>query len=40
VKVTFDPAPLSTLDIKPIIEILERGIASVSPGRTMEWVLG
>jgi hypothetical protein len=40
VKVTFDPAPPSTLDIKPIIEILERGIASVSPGRTMEWVLG
>jgi len=39
-KVTFDPAPPSTLDIKPIIEILERGIASVSPGRTMEWVLG
>jgi hypothetical protein len=30
----------STLDIQPIIEIFERGIASVAPGRTMEWVLG
>ena len=36
VKVTFDPA----LDIKEVLDILERGIASVSPGRTMEWVLG
>ena len=40
VKVTFDPAPPSTLDIKEVLDILERGIASVSPGRTMEWVLG
>jgi len=27
VKVTFDPAPPSTLDIKPILEILKQGIA-------------
>jgi hypothetical protein len=40
VKVTFDPAPPSTLDIKPILEILKQGIASVPPGRTMQWVLG
>ena len=40
VKVTFDPAPPSTKDIKEVLNILERGIASVSPGRTMEWVLG
>jgi hypothetical protein len=29
-----------TLDIKPILEILRKGIASVPPGRTMKWVLG
>jgi hypothetical protein len=40
VKVIFDPAPPSTLDIKPILEILKQGIASVPPGRTMQWVLG
>jgi hypothetical protein len=38
VKVTFDPAPPSTLDIKPILE--EQGIASLPPGRTMQWALG
>jgi hypothetical protein len=40
VKVTFDPAPPSTLDIKPILEILKQGIASLPPGRTMQWALG
>jgi hypothetical protein len=40
VKVTFDPAPQSTLDIKPILENLKQGIASVPPGRTMQWALG
>jgi hypothetical protein len=40
VKVVFDPAPPSTLDIKPILEILKKGIASVPPGRTMKWALG
>jgi hypothetical protein len=40
VKVVFDPAPPSTLDIKPILEILKQGIASVPPGRTMRWALG
>jgi hypothetical protein len=40
VKVTFDPAPPSTLDIKPILEILKQGIASLPPGRTMQWDLG
>jgi hypothetical protein len=40
VKVTFDPAPPSTLDIKPILEILKQGIASVPPGRTMQSALG
>jgi hypothetical protein len=40
VKVTFDPAPPSTLDIKPILEILKQGIASLAPGRTMHWALG
>ena len=40
VKVTFDPAPPSTLDIKPILEILKQGIASLPPGRTMQWPLG
>ena len=40
VKVTFHPAPPSTLDIKPILEILKQGIASVPPGRTMQWALG
>jgi hypothetical protein len=40
VKVVFDPAPPSTLDIKPILEILKQGIVSVPPGRTMQWALG
>jgi len=40
VKVIFDLAPPSTLDIKPILEILKKGIASVPPGRTMKWALG
>ena len=40
VKVVFDPAPPSALDIKPILEILKQGIASLPPGRTMQWVLG
>jgi hypothetical protein len=40
VKVTFDPAPPSTLDLKPILEILKQGIASMPPGRTMQWALG
>jgi hypothetical protein len=40
VKVIFDPAPPSTLDIKPILEILKQGIASLPPGRTMQWALG
>jgi hypothetical protein len=41
VKVTFDPAPPSTVDIKPILEILKQGITSVPPGgRTMKWTLG
>src|SRR5215211_5950442 len=40
VKVTFDPAPPSTLDIKPILEALRQGIASLPPGRTMQWGLG
>jgi hypothetical protein len=40
VRVTFDPAPPSTVDIKPILEILKQGIASVPPGRTMQWALG
>jgi hypothetical protein len=40
VKVIFDPAPPSTLDIKPILEILKQGIASLPPGRTMQWTLG
>ena len=40
VKVVFDPAPPSTLDIKPILEILKQGIASLPPGRTMKWALG
>jgi hypothetical protein len=40
VKVTFDPAPPSTLDIKPVLEILKHGIASLAPGRTMQWALG
>jgi hypothetical protein len=39
VKVLFDPPP-ATLDIKPILEILKKGIASVPPGRTMQWTLG
>jgi hypothetical protein len=40
VKVSFDPAPPATLDLKPILEILKKGIASVPPGRTMKWTLG
>jgi hypothetical protein len=40
VKVTFDPAPPATLDSKPILEVLRQGIASVPPGRTMQWALG
>jgi hypothetical protein len=40
VKVTFDPAPPSTLDIKPILENLKQGISSLPPGRTMQWALG
>jgi hypothetical protein len=40
VKGTFDPAPPSTLDIKPILENLKQGIASLPPGRTMQWALG
>jgi hypothetical protein len=40
VKVSFDPAPPATLEIKSILEILSKGIASVRPGRTMQWVLG
>jgi len=40
VKVVFDPAPPSTLDIKSILEILKQGIASLPPGRTMQWALG
>jgi hypothetical protein len=39
VKVVFDPAPPATLDIKPVLEILKQGIASVPPGRTMKWAL-
>jgi hypothetical protein len=39
VKVVFDPAPPATLDIKPVLEILKQGIASVPPGRTMKWIL-
>jgi hypothetical protein len=39
-KVIVDPALPATLDIKPILEILKQGIASVPPGRTMQWVLG
>ena len=37
---SFDPASPATLDIKPILEILKKGIASVPPGRTMQWALG
>jgi hypothetical protein len=40
VKVVFDPTPPATVEIKPILEILKHGIASVPPGRTMQWVLG
>ena len=40
VKVTFDPAPPATLDIKPILQILKQGITSLPPGRTMQWALG
>src|SRR5215216_5047305 len=39
-RVLVDPAPPSTLDIKPILEILKQGIASLPPGRTMQWTLG
>jgi hypothetical protein len=40
VKVTFEPSPPSTLDVKPVLEILKQGIASLPPGRTMQWALG
>ena len=40
VKVIFDPAPPSRVDMKPMLEILKQGIASVPPGRTMKWTLG
>jgi hypothetical protein len=40
VKLMFDPPPPSQVDIKEALEILERGIASMAPGRTLEWVLG
>ena|SRR5215217_4440151 len=40
VKVVFDPASPSTLDIKPVLEILSKGIASLPPGRTIQWALG
>jgi hypothetical protein len=40
VKVILDPAPPSTLDIKPVLKILKQGIASLAPGRTMQWALG
>jgi hypothetical protein len=40
VKMVFDPAPPSTLDTKPILEILKQGIASLAPGRTKQWALG
>jgi hypothetical protein len=40
VKVTFDPAPPARVDIKPILEILKQGIASVPPDRTLKWALG
>lgn len=40
VKVILDPEPPSKVDIKPILEILKQGIASVPPGRTMKWALG
>ena len=39
-KVIFDPAPPATLEIKPVLEILKQGIASLAPGRTMQWALG
>jgi hypothetical protein len=39
VNVIFDPPPPATLDIKPILEILKQGIASLPPGRTMQWTL-
>jgi hypothetical protein len=38
VKVSFDPTPPSTLDIK-VVEILKQGIGSLPPGRTMKWAL-
>ena len=40
VRVSFDPAPPVTEAIKPILAILKQGIASLPPGRTMQWVLG
>jgi hypothetical protein len=40
VRVTFDPVPPATQDVKPILAILKQGIASLPPGRTMQWVLG
>src|SRR5215218_5393472 len=40
VKVILDPAPPATLEIKPILEILRQGIASLPPGRPVQWTLG
>jgi hypothetical protein len=42
VKVTFDPEPpsLAVVNIKPVLEMLEKGLTAMAPGRTMEWVLG
>jgi hypothetical protein len=42
VKVTFDPEPpsLPVVNIKPILENLQKGLTAMAPGRTMEWVLG
>jgi hypothetical protein len=40
VRVSFDPAPPVAEAIKPILAILKQGIASLPPGRTMQWVLG
>jgi len=40
VRVRFDPAPPVTQAIEPILAILKQGIASLPPGRTMQWVLG
>jgi hypothetical protein len=41
VRVTFDPAiAVRQPDRQPIFDTLERGIASIPPGRTMRWVFG